>query len=90
MKKSQMAANKTKEDIELTLANNAKAIVDLQNEVAQSIAENIKPTEEKLSGVDNAVQGLHKSVATFEDRHVETFDRIKEVAVLSSNIQVQI
>ena len=33
--------------------------------------------------------GLHKTVAIFEGRHVETVEKMKEVTVLASDIQVQ-
>merc|ERR1719419_1729922 len=74
----QMAANKAKEDIESTAASNAKAMADLKNDVAQSIAERIQPAEEKLASLDNNVSGLNKTIAIFEDRHVETVEKIKE------------
>merc|ERR1719283_503705 len=86
----QMAANKAKEDIESTAASNAKAMADLKNDVAQSIADRIQPAEEKLANLDNNVSGLNKTIAIFEDRHVETVERIKEANNITNNIQIQI
>merc|ERR1712105_185457 len=54
----QMAANKVREDIESTAASNSKAITELRNEVSQSIAEKIRPTEEKLANVDEKLQDI--------------------------------
>ena len=34
--------------------------------------------------------GLHKTVAIFEGRHVETVEKMKEVTALASNIQGQV
>merc|ERR1712030_172314 len=36
------------------------------------------------------LDGLHKTVAIFEGRHEETVEKMKEVTVLASNIQVQL
>merc|ERR1719431_2013552 len=71
------------------VAANASAIADLRNEVDESIAQRIKPTEDKLREVDGQVQVLHKTVSVFESRHVETTERIKEVTVLTNNLQGQ-
>ena len=43
----------------------------------------IKPT-------DRTTDGLHKAVAICEGAHVETVEKMKEVTVLASNIQVQV
>merc|ERR1719153_564581 len=86
----QKEANKTKEDIESTIASNAKAISDLRNELANSIADKFKPTEDKINNIDNSLQDVNKTLAIFDGRHVETVEKMKEMTVITNNIQVQI
>merc|ERR1712041_39882 len=84
----QKEANKTKEDIESTIAFNAKAISDLRNELANSIADKFKPTEDKINNIDNSLQDVNKTLAIFDGRHVETVEKMKEMTVITNNIQV--
>merc|ERR1719342_2013577 len=86
----QKEANKTKEDIESTIASNAKAISDLRNELANSIADKFKPTKDKINNIDNSLQDVNKTLAIFDGRHVETVEKMKEMTVITNNIQVQI
>merc|ERR1719193_2380922 len=50
----------------------------------------MKPSEDKLREVDGEISGLHKTVAIFESRHVETTKSLKEVTVLTERIQTQV
>ena len=86
----QKAAGKTKADLESTVASNAKAIADLKNELGQSIVDKFRPAEDRLANIDGDIQGLNKTVAVFEQKHTETAEKIQEVTVLTSNIQVQV
>merc|ERR1712203_725249 len=45
---------------------------------------------DQIKHIDDTIDGLHKTVAIFEGRHVETVEKMKEVTVLASNIQVQV
>merc|ERR1712226_1273283 len=60
------------------------------NEVAESITDKLKPTEDKINNIDATIQDVNKTLAVFEGRHVETVEKLKEVTVLTNNIQVQI
>merc|ERR1719347_224655 len=86
----QKAAEKAKADLESTVASNAKAIADLRNELGQSIVDKFRPAEDRLDNIDGDIQGLNKTVAVFEQKHTETAEKIQEVTVLTSNIQVQV
>merc|ERR1719300_104533 len=86
----QKAAEKAKADLESTVASNAKAIADLRNELGQSIVDKFRPAEDRLANIDGDIQGLNKTVAVFEQKHTETAEKIQEVTVLTSNIQVQV
>merc|ERR1719347_1707555 len=86
----QKAAEKAKADLESTVASNAKAIADLKNELGQSIVDKFRPAEDRLANIDGDIQGLNKTVAVFEQKHTETAEKIQEVTVLTSNIQVQV
>merc|ERR1712179_381067 len=76
-------------DIKSSAADNAKAIYDIKNQVTNIIVEKIKPTEDKINNIDGSIQDVNKTLAVFEGRHVETVEKMKEVTVLTSNIQVQ-
>jgi len=54
------------------------------------IGDRLKQSEDQIKHIDDTIDGLHKTVAIFEDRHVETVEKMKEVIVLASNIQVQV
>merc|ERR1712128_136688 len=45
---------------------------------------------DQIKHIDDTINGLHKTVEIFEGRHVETVEKMKEVTVLASNIQVQV
>ena len=46
--------------------------------------------EDQVKHIDDTLNELHKTVAVFQGRHVETVEKRKEVTVLASNIQVQL
>merc|ERR1719228_2754 len=46
--------------------------------------------QDRLANIDGDIQGLNKTVAVFEQKHTETAEKIQEVTVLTSNIQVQV
>merc|ERR1719158_1514933 len=77
-------------DIESTIASNAKAISDLRNELANTIADKLKPTEDKINNLDTTIQDVNKTLAIFDGRHLETVEKMKEMTVITNNIQVQI
>merc|ERR1719394_2223278 len=77
-------------DIKSSVASNAKAISDLRNQITESISDKLKPTEDKINNLDATIQDVNKILAVFEGRHVETVEKMKEVTVLTNNIQLQI
>merc|ERR1719495_1576074 len=54
------------------------------------VEERLKQNEDQIKHIDDTIDGLHKTVAIFEGRHVETVEKMKEVTVLASNIQVKV
>ena len=81
-------------DVMLRIENlekdNQKALGDLQSQIGESISQRMKPSEDKLREVDGEISGLHKTVAIFESRHVETTKSLKEVTVVTERIQTQV
>merc|ERR1712243_177510 len=77
-------------DIKSSVASNTKAISDLRNQITESISDKLKPTEDKINNLDATIQDVNKTLAVFEGRHVETVEKMKEVTVLTNNIQLQI
>ena len=81
-------------DVMLRIENlekdNQKALGDLETQIGDSISQRMKPSEDKLREVDGEISGLHKTVAIFESRHVETTKSLKEVHVLTERIQTQV
>merc|ERR1719234_2089469 len=81
-------------DVMLRIENlekdNQKALGDLQSQIGDSISQRMKPSEDKLREVDGEISGLHKTVAIFESRHVETTNSLKEVTVVTERIQTQV
>ena len=49
----------------------------------------MKQNEDQIKHSDDTLDGLHKQLQS-EGRHVETVEKMKEVAALASNIQVQV
>ena len=70
--------------------DNQKALGVLETQIRDSIIQRMKPSEEKVSKVAGEISGLHKTVAVFESRHVETTKSLKEVTVLTERIQTQV
>ena len=61
-----------------------------QNNNLGDIEDRLKQSEDQIKHIDDIFDRLHKTVAIFEGRHVETVEKMKEVTVLASNIQVQV
>ena len=61
-----------------------------QNNNLGDIEDRLKQSEDQIKHIDDTIDGLHKTVAIFEGKHVETVEKMKEVTVLASNIQVQV
>merc|ERR1712241_927155 len=78
------------------LAASEKDIDSLQKQVSsntediESLKEKVKLNQDHLKTVDDTLDGLHKSNEMFEGRHVETVEKMKEVAVLASSVQSQV
>merc|ERR1712098_350540 len=67
-----------------------KQVLGNQNGNLGDVEERLKQNEDQIKHIDDTIDGLHKTVAIFEGRHVETVEKMKEVTVLASNIQVQV
>ena len=60
------------------------------NKARNDIDERIKPTEDKIGNIDNNLQDRKKTIIIFENRHVETVEKIKEVIGQTNIIQIQL
>merc|ERR1711915_116056 len=87
---------KNLDDTSNQVQDNVKEIASLkqmtgnQNNNLGDIEDRLKQSEDQIKHIDDTIDGLHKTVAIFEGRHVETVEKMKEVTVLASNIQVQV
>merc|ERR1711915_140532 len=67
--------------------DNVKEIASLkqmtgnQNNNLGDIEDRLKQSEDQIKHIDDTIDGLHKTVAIFEGRHVETVEKMKEVTV---------
>merc|ERR1712110_346327 len=50
----------------------------------------VKANQDHLKNVDDTLDGLQKSNEVFEARHVETVEKMKEMALLTSSVQSQL
>merc|ERR1711936_795070 len=64
-----------------------KQVTTNQNKHLGDLEGRVKQNEDQIKHIDDTLDGLHKTVAIFEGRHVETVEKMKEVTVLASNIQ---
>ena len=87
---------KNLDDTSNQVQDNVKEIASLkqmtgnQNNNLGDIEDRLKQSEDQIKHIDDTIDGLHKTVAIFEGRHVETVEKMNEVTVLASNIQVQV
>ena len=86
----QRSEAKAKEDLDANASVNARAISDLKDQLGETIAQRVKPTEDKLGEVDSEISGLRKAVAIFESCHVETTRSLKKVTALTERIQTRV
>ena len=92
MKKGQPEIRRNSERLDDLDAHQAKLIKNLHY-TSNQVQENVKeiPSLKQMTGnQNNNLDGLHKTVAIFEGRHVETVEKIKKVTVLASDIQAQV
>merc|ERR1712106_333704 len=87
---------KNLEETSNQVQDNVKEIASLkqvqanQNNNLGDVEGRVKQNEDQIKHIDDTIDGLHKTVAIFEGRHVETVEKMNEVTVLASNIQVQV
>ena len=74
----------------LTHPQGLKQVLGNQNSNLGDVEERLKQNEDQIKHINDTIDGLHKTVAIFEGRYVETVEKMKEVPVLASNIQVQV
>ena len=86
----QLPWRKSVEDLESTVASNAKAIADLKIEPGQSIVDKFRLAEDRPVNIAGDTQGLNKTVVVLERRRTETAEKTQELTVRTSNIQVQV
>ena len=72
--------------------NNQNERVNTVNANRQKATEKDKfrPAEDRLANINSHIQGLNKTMVVSEQKHTETAEKIQEVTVLTSNIQVQV
>merc|ERR1739838_858228 len=49
-----------------------------------------KNIEDQIKHIDDTLNGINSSVSLFENRHIETVEKIKDVTTLASNIEIQV
>merc|ERR1719394_946968 len=86
----QQSETKAKKDLEGTVADNKRAIAELRNELLECVSEKIQPTENKVRDIDSEIHVINKTVSVMESRHVETVQKLKEVTVITNNVQTQV
>merc|ERR1719394_1704873 len=86
----QQSEIKAREDLEGTVADNKRAIAELRNELLECVSEKIQPTENKVRDIDSEIHVINKTVSVMESRHVETVQKLKEVTVITNNVQTQV
>merc|ERR1712128_85200 len=90
---NQTNIGKNLDDTSNQVQDNVKEIASLkqvmgnQNNNLGDVEERLKQNEDQIKHIDDTIDGLHKTVSIFEGRHVETVEQMKEVTVLTSNIQ---
>merc|ERR1719309_465194 len=85
----QQSETKAKKDLEGSVAANKRAIDELRNELIECVSEKIQPTENKVKDIDSEIHVINKTVSVMESRHVETVQKLKEVTVITNNVQTQ-
>jgi hypothetical protein len=65
-----------------------KQVLANQNNNLGDVEDRVKQNEDQIRHIDDTIDGLHKTVAIFQGRHVETVEKMKEVAVLASNTEL--
>merc|ERR1712142_912168 len=55
-----------------------------------SLNKTYKNMEDQIKRIDDTLNGINSSVSLFENRHIETVEKMKEVSTLASNIEVQV
>merc|ERR1712142_1041809 len=55
-----------------------------------SLNKTYKNMEDQIKHIDDTLNGINSSVSLFENRHIETVEKMKEVTTLASNIEVQV
>merc|ERR1719481_2344770 len=86
----QQSETKAKKDLEGSVAANKRAIDELRNELIECVSEKIQPTENKVRDIDSEIHVINKTVSVMESRHVETVQKLKEVTVITNNVQTQV
>ena len=90
------ATDKDIEAMKQNVAQNHSDIKNLQgsqNDIqtkASDLQDKVMSNQNHLKNVDDTLDGLHKSNETFDARHVETVEKMKEMAVLTSSVQSQL
>merc|ERR1712115_502737 len=55
-----------------------KQVLGNQNSNLGDVEERLKQNEDQIKHIDDTIDGLHKTVAIFKGRHVETVEKMKE------------
>merc|ERR1712240_439169 len=63
----QRSEAKAKEDLDANAAANARAIANLRDQLGETIAQRVKPTEDRLSEVNGDLKAMHGTQEQIED-----------------------
>merc|ERR1711915_601682 len=88
-KRNEDTNREVKEYIEKEISSQ-KVLINSINENENYLKERILQNENHLRHIDDSIDGLQNKMANIEGRHMETVEKMKEVTVLASNIQVQV
>merc|ERR1719297_465432 len=90
------ASDKDLEVIKENVAQNRSDIDNLrssqkdQQTKSSDLEAKVKSNQDHLKNVDDTLDGLQRSTEVFEARHVETVEKMKEMALLTSSVQSQL
>ena len=88
--KEEEESPKTFTDVKPVIHDDDEEELHNQNNNLGDLEGRVKQNEDQIKHIDDTLDGLHKTVAIFEGRHVETVEKMKEDTILANNIQDQL
>merc|ERR1712089_41778 len=62
----------------------------MKNDVTSTIVEKIKPTQDKITNMEESLHDVKTTLVTYESRHVENVEKIDMVTNITNTIQTQL